>query len=232
MAPARLPELVAVADGLELAVRVNRRARRISLKVDPALERAVLVLPGPGALDEGVSFARSRAPWLKGALARLPPRVAFADGALVPYRGRPHRIRHVPADRGVRCRDDEILVAGRPEHLERRLADWLKAEARRLLAIRATAHAAALERRVARIGVRDPRSRWGSCAPDGRLSFSWRLVLAPPEVLDYVVAHEVAHLVEANHGPGFWALVARLEPDYAPAKAWLKRHGPALHRYG
>lgn len=230
---APLPELVAVEDGLELAVRVNRRARRISLKVDATLDRPVLVLPSPRALAEGVKFAESRALWLKGALAKVPPRMPFADGVVLPYRGEPHRIRHVLDGRGgAWLVEREIHVAGRAEHLPRRLGDWLKTEARRLLSSGVAAAAARIERRPGRLSVRDPKSRWGSCAPDGRLSFSWRLVLAPPSVLDYVVAHEVAHLVEANHGPAFWALVERLDPEFAAAKRWLKQHGARLHRYG
>jgi predicted metal-dependent hydrolase len=228
-----VPDVVAIDRDLELTVRVNRRARRISLKVDPACDRAVLVLPTSRALSDGLQFAASRSPWLRAELAKLTPRVEFADGAVLPYRGRPHVVRHRPEARGgVWREDDEIHVAGRTEHLSRRLCDWLKAEARQVLAGRAAEYAGRLGRHVGHIGVRDPKSRWGSCSPDGGLSFSWRLVLAPQSVLDYVVAHEVAHLIEANHGPGFWALVARLHPNHLADRRWLKRHGAALHRYG
>lgn len=231
--PAPVPDVVAVDRDLELAVRINRRARRISLKVDPAFERAVLVLPSPRALADGLRFAESRSPWLRDELAKLKPRVRFADGVAVPFRGIPHVVRHRPGMRGgVWLEDAEIHVAGQAEHLPRRLADWLKAEAHQVLSRRAGDYAGRIERRVGRIGVRDPKSRWGSCAADGALSFSWRLVLAPPSVLDYVVAHEVAHLIEANHGPGFWALVARLHPSHLADRRWLKQHGAALHRYG
>ncbi|MCG8589173.1 MAG: M48 family metallopeptidase [Proteobacteria bacterium] len=233
MARAPLPGVVALDQDLELSVRINARARRISLKVDPAYDRAVLVLPSARALSEGLSFAESRRAWLRTELAKLAPRVAFADGAVVPYRGEPHAVRHRPEARaGVWRRAGEIHVSGRAEHLPRRLVDWLRAEARRAFSTQATVMAAEIGREVARIGVRDPKSRWGSCAPDGGLSFSWRLVLAPASVLDYVVAHEVAHLVEANHGPDFWALVARLHPGHLADRRWLKQHGAALHRYG
>jgi hypothetical protein len=233
MARSPLPSVIAVERGLELAVRINRRARHISLKVDPAYDRAVLVLPSPRSLDEGLRFAESRRPWLRAELAKLAPRVAFADGAEIPVRGTPHRVCHRPDGRGgVWLREGEIHVAGRPEHLPRRLLDWLKAEARRAFAERVAANAAALGREVRRVSVRDPKSRWGSCAPDGGLSFSWRLVLAPATVLDYVAAHEAAHLVEANHGPRFWALVAGLHPGHLADRRWLKRHGAGLHRYG
>ncbi len=112
------------------------------------------------------------------------------------------------------------------------MRDRLKTEARSVLAARAADRAAALGRVLASVAVGDPRSRWGSCAAGGALRFSWRLVLAPPPVLDYVVAHEVAHLVEANHGPEFWRVVDRLTPHRREAQAWLRRQGAALLRMG
>ena len=127
----------------------------------------------------------------------------------------------------------EIHVAGRAEHLARRLRDWLMAEIRRQLTPLVHAKAARVERLVKSISVRDSRTRWGSCGPDGGLSFSWRLVLAPPEVLDYLVAHEVAHLVHKNHSPRFWALAERLcDGPMDPPRAWLKANGGTLLQYG
>ncbi|MBV8939567.1 MAG: M48 family metallopeptidase, partial [Alphaproteobacteria bacterium] len=124
-----------------------------------------------------------------------------------------------------------LLVAGEPDFVPRRVRDWLKAEARREIARRAEAHAEALGCRIRRITLRDTVSRWGSCSSDGRLSFSWRLMLAPAEVLEYVVAHEVAHLREMNHSAAFWRIVAQRCPYHAEARAWLKRHGAQLYRY-
>ncbi|HYI07041.1 MAG TPA: YgjP-like metallopeptidase domain-containing protein, partial [Reyranella sp.] len=124
-------------------------------------------------------------------------------------------------------------VAGRPEHLPRRLRDWLTAELRHRLVPLVHAKARRVERPVKRISVRDSRSRWGSCGPDGGLSFSWRLVFAPPEVLDYLVAHEVAHLVHLNHGPRFWALAERLcDGPMGVPRAWLRANGETLLQYG
>ena len=145
-----------------------------------------------------------------------------------------HRIRHRPEARGtVWVEGVEIHVAGKAEHLPRRLRDWLLAEARRRITPLALAKAETVERRVKRVSVRDQRARWGSCGPDGSLSFSWRLVLAPPEVLDYLVAHEVAHLVHMNHGPRFWALAERLcAGPMGPPQAWLKANGEKLLQYG
>jgi predicted metal-dependent hydrolase len=128
--------------------------------------------------------------------------------------------------------DGEILVRGDPAHLPRRNTDHLKALARREFATRARVLAARLGKSVTRVGVRDPKSRWGSCSSTGALSFSWRLVFAPEAVVDYVVAHEVAHLVEMNHSPRFWKVVASLVPDSKTPRAWLKHHRLELLSYG
>ena len=125
-----------------------------------------------------------------------------------------------------------IAVHGLPEHAPRRVADFLKREARADLIAAAARHAAALGVAIGRVSIKDTTSRWGSCSASGDLSFSWRLVLAPPYVLDYLAAHEVAHRREMNHGPRYWENVARLFPDYKRAEAWLKAHGATLHRYG
>lgn len=128
--------------------------------------------------------------------------------------------------------DGAILVAGQPEHLPRRVGDWFKREAKARIEPLAGNLAAEIDRRAGRITVRDTRSRWGSCAYSGNLSFSFRLVMAPEHVLRYVVAHEVAHLAEHNHSPAFWAVVERLDPAYETARAWLAAYGEDLHRYG
>jgi predicted metal-dependent hydrolase len=212
----------------------SARARRASLRVDPAHRRIVLTAPTRMARSVAIGFAQSQAGWIAARLKRLPARRPFIDGAELPLFGAPHLIRHRPDARGtVWVEDGEIHVAGRPEHLPRRLRDWLMAEMRRRLPPLVHAKAARVERTVKRITVRDSRSRWGSCGPEGGLSFSWRLVFAPAEVLDYLVAHEVAHLVHMNHGPRFWALARRLcdSPIERP-QAWLKANGETLLQYG
>ena len=218
---------------IPLRLRRNRRARRITLNIDLANDGAVVTLPLFTAEIEGLDLARREAAWIARRLAALPPRLAFADGTVVPFRGIPHRIRHAPNARGcVWAEEGAICVSGRAEHLARRVRDWLKHEARALLTVQALAKAARLGREVKRITVRDTRSLWGSCAPSGSISFCWRLIFAPDFVRDYVVAHEVAHLVEKNHGSRFWRLVGTLTQDVAQARAWLKRNGEALHRFG
>ena len=161
-----------------------------------------------------------------------PGRVAFVDGAEVPYLGEPHRVRHTPGKLGVRREEGELLVAGGEPHVPRRLKDWLKAEARTLITTLSHQKAARIEKQVRRITLRDTRTRWGSCAEGGSLNFSWRLVMAPGFVLDYVVAHEVAHLAHPNHSKAFWREVDGLCEKVKAAEAWLDQHGRGLHRYG
>jgi predicted metal-dependent hydrolase len=214
-----------------VAVKRSALARRISLRIDPA-RGAVLMLPVKARLAEGERFLLAHRVWLAERLARLPGPVALGDGATIPLLGVPHPVRHVPgARRGVWVEGGEILVSGLPEHVGRRTADFLKTEAKRLIAPRAQDMAARLGRKPGRITVKDTKSRWGSCSSSGDLAFSWRLVLAPEQILDYVVAHEVAHLVQMNHSPAFWAVVESLVGDHRPARRWLKINGAGLHRF-
>lgn len=218
---------------IPLRLRRSARARRLALRLDGHEGDVVLVLPPGVTVAAGLRFAEDNAVWLANRLATLPPRVPFADGARVPFLGEMHVIRHRPESRGTVWRADGVLhVAGGGEHLARRLRDWLKAEARRTLADRTRGKAATLGRSIARVSVRETRSRWGSCSTKGNLSFCWRLILAPEPVLDYVVAHEVAHLAEMNHGPRFWQQVARLTAEVDGPRRWLARNSARLHRYG
>ncbi|OAN48202.1 hypothetical protein A6A04_04750 [Paramagnetospirillum marisnigri] len=227
------PRLLHLAgQDLSLAVRRSATAARMSLRLAPN-GGVVVVLPVGVPEAEAERFARSQEAWIAGRLRALPGRVALSPGITVPLMGLPHVIRHQPqARRGVWAEAGEINVSGREEHVPRRVEEFLRAEARLVLAQRARDLAGAIGRKVAAVTVRDTKSRWGSCTSDGRLSFSWRLILAPGFVLDYVVAHEVAHLAEMNHGPDFWRQVEAMVPDIKTPKSWLKRHGPELHRYG
>lgn len=224
-----------VIDGrtLPVTVKTSPASRRLSLRVDPMTDGLVVVTPPGLPVREALRFVEQKTDWVRARLDALPPRVPFVPGAEVPVLGAPHVVVHAPdARRGVWTEAGAIHVSGREEHVPRRVRDWLKARAKAEIRPRAQAHAKTLGRRIASIGVRDTRSRWGSCTAGGALSFSWRLVLAPEPVLDYVVAHEVAHMVELNHSHRFWNLVAELMPDNASARHWLKQHGTALHRYG
>jgi hypothetical protein len=233
--PIREERTVVELDGREvpLCIRHHPRARRMTLRVDPVSGGAVVTLPASTPADAGMDMVRRKAGWLIGRLEALPPRSVLADGATVPLLGTELTVRHHPDGRGVVCREGDVLiVTGRPEHLPRRLTDWLKAEARREFAARARIKADALGRRMGKVTVRDTRTRWGSCSANGNLSFCWRLMLAPPFVVDYVVAHEVAHLTVRDHSPRFWKTVATLTGEAERARAWLNRHGEALHRFG
>ena len=216
-----------------LPVRRDRRARQITIHIDAALGGAKIVMPVYAALSDAKAAVRQNEAWLLDRLSKLPPRVAFAHGALIPVGGIKHRIRHIPNQRGVVERvDNQIWVFGQPEHISRRVTDWLKAEAKRTISPLCLEKAEVIEKRVRRIVVRDQRSRWGSCGSNGHLSFNWRLILAPEPVLDYVVAHEVAHLVEMNHSPAFWEVVDELTPHLEFGRNWLARRGQHLYRYG
>lgn len=218
-----------------LAVRRSRRARRLYLRVDPSAPADLpveLILPRGVGLAEGLRFARDKSGWVARRLAALPAPVPFADGAAIDVHGETLVIRHVGGVAATRRDGPVLTVGGTPEHLSRRVRDWIKAQAREILTQRSRALAARLGRPVLGVRLGDPRSRWGSCSPDGHLAYSWRLVLAPPFVLEYVVAHEVAHLVHLNHGRRFWQLVATLVADVETPRAWLNRHGPRLLRHG
>lgn len=218
-------------------VKATPRARRMSLRVDPA-RRLVLVVVPSGITDAEVErFVDRHLDWVRGRLAAIPARLPFQDGAVVPVLGVAHIIRHDPtrrAARVVRGEDGrwEIRIGGEPEFLPARVEAFLKAQAKRLLATRAREKAARIGARVAGVTVRDTRSRWGSCSATGQLSFSWRLIFTPDAIFDYVVAHEVAHLKEMNHSARFWALCASLTAEVEGPRQWLKANGAALHRYG
>lgn len=227
-------QAVALDLGAPLSVRVSARARRVGLRIDAAERRVELVLPRGIPAELGLRFLRDRRGWIVARLAALPRPVPFIEGAVVPVLGVPHRIRRSldPVAPPVMVLDHEIQVRGDPLHIGRRVRDHLVSLARAELARRARPLALRIGHKIARVGVRDTRSRWGSCSSSGSLSFSWRLILAPEPVIDYVVAHEVAHLAEMNHGPRFWRLVESLAPDNAEPRAWLDRHRAQLLAYG
>jgi predicted metal-dependent hydrolase len=221
-----------------IRLRRHRRARRYTLRIHPTDREAILTMPPRGTLKDAREFAELHGGWIAARLGRLPKAAPFQPGTVVPLRGVPHRIVHRSGERGTvwtETRDSGekiICVTGDPDFTDRRVHDFLKREARRDLQKSAQEYAQALGVRVRRISIRDQSSRWGSCTSAGSLSFSWRLILAPPFVLDYLAAHEVAHLVEMNHSPRFWRVVGRVCPSMERAKKWLDGSGNDLHRYG
>jgi hypothetical protein len=235
--PASLRRELLKIDGraIEVSLKLNPRARRVIVKVHPNTGEVTVTAPTRGGLAYALDFARGEQQWIASQLARVPQPVELAPGASIPFRGLMHRIRHSVSGALPAWRDEQervLFVRGRAEHAGRRLLDFLKAEARKAFETRALEFAARLGVKPARIAVRDTASRWGSCSSARSLSFSWRLILAPDFVLDYVVAHEVAHLREMNHGPRFWAHVKNLVGDPKAPQRWLRANGRDLQRYG
>ena len=208
--------------------RVSRRARRLTLRVSSE-GRVSCTRPRGVGLAEAERFAASKAGWLAGRLAALPPCVRTAPGASLPVEGRPLVV--TPAEVAAVRAEGWRLLAPADGPVGPLVAGWLRALAAERLAAACAHHASALGRRHGRIRLRDTRSRWGSCTERGDLMFSWRLSMAPPDVLSYVAAHEVAHLVRMDHSPAFWSVVERLDPDWPARRAWLRTHGSALLRH-
>src|SRR5260370_10446830 len=220
-----------------IRLRRHRRARRYTLRIHPSDREAILTMPPRGTIADAKDFAQRHGGWIAARLGRLPKAAPFLPGTVVPLRGLAHRIVHRAGVRGtvwteVRDSGERILcVAGEPEHIERRIHDYLKREVRRDLQKAAQSYAQELGVKVKRLSVRDQSSRWGSCTSAGSLSFSWRLILAPPYVLDYLAAHEVAHLVEMNHSARFWRVVAKVRRHGERAKNSPDAHWDDLQRY-
>jgi predicted metal-dependent hydrolase len=241
---------------IPMVLKRSARARRFSLQVSEARRGAVLTMPVYSSFADADEFLSRHLGWLKERVAGLLEPVPFTHGAIVPLRGFAHVLRFAGSVRkrgvvwleeaedakaapawpeGARVsirRLPRLYVAGEEEYAPRRLLDWLKRQAHLDLKAHVALHAKRLDLTPKRLFVRDQTTRWGSCSTSGALSFSWRLVLAPPFVLDYLAAHEVAHLGHMNHGQRFWNLVERTMPRHEEARSWLRKHGASLHRYG
>ncbi|SNS33976.1 M48 family metallopeptidase [Antarctobacter heliothermus] len=215
-----------------IAVQLRRsaRARRLSLRVSRLDGRVTLTLPSAVPEAEGVAFLRAKEDWLRGQLADVTGPVAVVPGLRLPVEGVPHEIRIGPGRR-VRQEAGVLFVPGSEEQAAARLKGWLRTRARDRLSEASDRYAARLGRGYTRLTLRDTRSRWGSCTHDGGLMYSWRLILGHPQVLDYVAAHEVAHLAHMNHSAAFWRQVEALYGDWRGPRKWLKEHGTELHRY-
>lgn len=212
-----------------LRLRVSARARRITLRISALDGTVTLTRPRGVPEREALAFAREKEGWLRGHLAGYTDAVEVRPGALVPVEGVLRRV-EAGTGRKVLLQDDSLSVPGDPARCGSRVAGFLKARARERLAAASDRYASALGRGYTKLTLRDTRSRWGSCTAQGGLMYSWRLILAPPEVLDYVAAHEVAHLQEMNHSAAFWAVVTALYGDYQTPRRWLRDEGAALHR--
>ena len=215
---------------IEITLRRSVRARRFSLRVSQTDGRVTLSLPARAREAEAMAFAHAQEGWIRAALAKMPAVDTVGIGSVIPVEGRMLRLQS-GSGRSVRVEGDVLLVPGDPGRAGARVAAWLRVLARDRLALASDRYAQAVGRRVTRISLRDTRSRWGSCTADGSLMYSWRLIMAPPRVLDYVAAHEVAHLIQMNHSAAYWAVVERIFPGWQVERAWLKRQGGALQAY-
>jgi predicted metal-dependent hydrolase len=219
---------------MPLTIRQNARATRMTLRIEPGGRALKMTIPAGLPEREINAFLDRHQGWLMTKLARFSGESVLEEGGTILLRGVAHRIERTGKLRGLTeavITDDEpvLRVSGAEEHLRRRIADFLKKEARKDLEHLVAIYARMVGRKVKSLSFKDTRSRWGSCAADGSLSFSWRIVMAPPKVIDYLAAHEVAHLREMNHGPDFWDLCEELCPAMDDAKRWLKRNGTMLH---
>lgn len=225
-------------DGRRVPVKliVNPRARHVSVRIDPTRREAIATAPTKRHLKHAAQFAAERAGWIAQELSRLPKGVTLTPGARVNLRGVEHELicEHGRGPARIEAGDPPRIVAPAPDLalFESRLLRFFKDQAREDLIDRVATHAVTLGVKPVRIQVKELRSRWGSCSIDGVLSFSWRVILAPPFVLDYLAAHETAHLREMNHSRRFWAQVRRCMPDYERGRRWLHEHGCALHAVG
>lgn len=234
--PRPLEPALIQCDGQEMRVvfRHHRMARRLILRLNPDGTAAVVTVPHGVSRAQALDFAERSSDWLAGRIKSRGGNIRLQPGSQIPLRGELHEIRHISAVRGTVTVDPVariVQVPGDLRHASRRITDFLKAAAREELAAASRRYAAAMGASFRRITIRDQKSRWGSCSAKGDLSYSWRLILTPPYVLDYVAAHEVAHLVHMNHGRRFWRLVLTHCRDASRAKKWLKEHGQGVHRY-
>ena len=222
---------------IEVRLRHNARAKRLILRLDSKTGEPIATCP-PGITKAKIrQFLQSHVDWLVEKQQARPTNVTFEHGAVIPVRDIPHMLEHLDQARGtVRLLElDEgpvLLVSGNESHMGRRVTDWLKKQARQDLEEAVRRHSANLGIRPSALKIKDTSSRWGSCSADRVLSFSWRIIMAPPFVLDYLAAHEVAHLKEMNHSDRFWAEVKALCPDFERGRKWLREHGRKLHSYG
>ena len=232
--PSRLEDISA-----RVEVRRHPTARRLTLRVSRTRRSVIVTIPLQCGLDEAGSFLNRHLEWVRERLDNLPDIVPFQSGVAMPFRGEPHRVVFTGAAHtrivevvAIAGQRPEIRVPGPIASAPKRLKLWLFDQAKLQLSASVAVHCKKLRLKAKRIAIRDQTSRWGSCSTTGVLSFSWRLILAPPHILDYVAAHEVAHLAEMNHGPRFWALVKTSVPELELAKRWLQIYGLDLHRYG
>ncbi len=235
----KMPTIRIGHEVLPIELKINKRARRIILKVDAVARVVKVTSPGKSYQKEALAFVQERKIWIAERLLEGPELHPFVPGAVIPVNGVKHMIAHLPGKRiGVRVqpaagRNPAVITVGGDEaFVARKVTDWLRQQAREKLTSETDAYCKALGKRRRKVSVRDSRTRWGSCSSDGSLCYSWRLILAPPSVLSYVAAHEVSHLIHLDHSPKFWAVVDSIFENRKAAERWLKTKGSSLYGYG
>ena len=225
--------------GIDFRVQVKRspKAKRYTLRIRAASQDLILSIPERGSIRAATEFARRHSAWIHERMTKLPKNTPFLEGSVVPFKGVEHIILKADCVRGATksvCIDGAwyLVVHGDTAHISRRITDFLRKEARADLVAAVQRHTSFLGVAARRVTLKDTTSRWGSCSSTGALNFSWRLVMAPPFVLEYLAAHEVAHLKHLDHSTAFWDLTRQLDPNMDNAEAWLKKFGHILHRYG
>jgi predicted metal-dependent hydrolase len=218
---------------IPVRIRKNTRARRMILRIDNNINGAVVTLPSWTSEREALLMVQEKSDWVLTKLDNMPTKISFESGVQIPFLGEYHIVYHDPNQKEVvKKGENEIRLGGREEHLSRRLGDWLRKEAKIIIQPKAIEMAKKFNGKIGRISIRDTKSRWGSCAASGNLSFCWRLILTPEWVLNYVIAHEVSHLRHMNHGSEFWQTVADFNVRVDAARVWLSKNAEQLHRYG
>lgn len=228
-----VPEYLQVGEEvLPLVIKRHRSAKRICLRYNPTSHAISLTLPRHTRVNDGLNFLTQKSEWLITTLLEMPSKKRIKPGVVIPLLGERVRVMRDDKQRGAyKLYSDALVISGDSADFQQRMKDALRKIAKQEITARAEKMARKLGKRINRVTVRDTRSRWGSCSSTGNLSFSWRLVFAPSEVLEYVIAHEVAHLRFMNHSQKFWDMVEYLCPDYEVAKEWLKLHGKELYRF-
>ncbi len=214
---------------LEINLRPSKQARRMSLRVSRLDGRVTLTFPHLLAESAAIDFAREKEHWLRAQREQYEEPIGIAIGVSLPFQGQ----QKVIATGDVRRIEigEQVLVPRSSGSVSKRVLAHLKQAARTELAYASDKYSKKLGKPYSRLSIRDTRSRWGSCSSNGGLMYSWRLIMAPPEVLDYVAAHEVAHLAEMNHSQEFWQIVEQLFGDFTAPRSWLRNNGHELHRY-
>lgn len=226
-------ELILDGENGEITVLLNRnkRAKRLTLRQNLSGGNFKLTMPVRSTIAQARAFCQQHLAWMQKHAVTMQDATHFQHDNFIPLRGKMVKLVFLDQSRGqIQHIDNELHVPGGTAHAPRRLVTWLKAEAKKDILLGIEKYQPLLDVKHSKLTIRDTKSRWGSCSSSKALSFSWRLVMAPEDVLDYVVAHELAHILEMNHSANFWAHVAKVCPHMKPSQKWLKTNGGQLHQ--